>query len=638
VAIGVVANPLHRVRRMRLFLATCALLPLAACAARYRTELVGQGNALVVPRQAAAATADGAAVAAPGAGGIQLPQGSYDLSMQFDIPRAQRIEWRVQCPGADLVGAVGEPYDAYRARRLDELRAQREREHARLVAAARSVVVEAAPPPPPRPRGVVRVRTPAGELIVVGSAQPAMPPVSPPLPPAVVAEPPPVEQVTELPPGDTGRGRLGATIRVDTSAPGVCAITAATDDANVLASFQVVRVHDLRAEARQTRTAQHTGAIELRTRVRSQLVAFGADETARQRRLEAQARVRAEADARAELQARARAQLELRAHVEVNARAEAELRVTAEADARRRQARIDAEDARRARLEREAWVRWNAEAPQRARAELVVRWRTQAYATRESVIGWLVTQCHADPGRRANLELQARAERDRVHAERVRIREERELQIRLRLEARDAERARIRAERDERAAREAQLVAELEHRRIDDALRVRVQLTGALVAMGARLRPPRPEAPFENPGSPPFDGARWTAGSWAWSGTQWAWTAGGWTDPDSFGATGGDVVVRVDRAPEVGPAIIVRPVVNPTVTLSAPDGYAPVPGGEVRGQGTITIIRDHRPAPPPAYPPVRVRDHRDAPSAPDRRPVVRDHRTKPAPTVRDHRR
>ncbi|MBS1121749.1 MAG: hypothetical protein H6Q90_3977 [Deltaproteobacteria bacterium] len=589
--LGVMANPLHHVPRMRLFLTTCALLPLAACAARYRTELVGQGNALVMPRQAGAPTD---AVAAPGAGGIELAQGSYDVALRFDIPRAQRIEWRVRCPGADLEGAVGEPFEAYRSRRLAELRAQRERDRQRM-AAATGVVVQAVAP---RAWGEARVRTPAGELVVQGETPVVVTAAPPPPPP----EAPPEDE--ELPYNDTGRGRLGATLRLDTNAAGVCTITAATDDPDVLASFQVIRVHDLRAEARQARAAQTTGAIEVRTRIRSRLVALGADETARQRRLDAQALVRDEAETRADLEARARAQVAFRARVEANARAQAEGRLRAEAEAR---ADLDA----KARLEAELRLRWEAEAPKRAHAELMLRWRTQAYTTRDLMISWLVTRCHADPDLRARLEAQARAER-----------------------------LRIRTERDARAAHQAALVVELEHRRTEDALRVRAQISGALVAMGARLRPPRPEAPFENPGSPPFDGARWSAGAWAWNGTLWIWTAGGWTDPDSFGATGGEVAVRVDREPEVvGPAVVVSPtiVVNPPVVYDA---------GLPSHQPSVTIIRDHRP-PPPSYqpppPPIRVRstppivrDHRPAV-----RPAVRDHRkAKPddSPTVRDHRR
>ncbi len=576
-------------------LAFASLFPaLPGCAARYRTEVVGTGNALVTPR-GAPSDVHSDVVAAPGAGGITLPRGSYDVALRFDIPRAQRIDWHVRCPGAALEGAIGEPFDVYRERRLDELRAQRERDRQRM-AAATNLLVGAVTP---RVSSRARVVTPAGEVIVESDARVSGTGEA-------VAQALPTEEVVELPYGDTGRGRLGANVRIHTAAPGVCTITAATDDPTVLASFQVTRIHDLQAEAYERRAAQTSGAIALRTRIRTQLVTFGADETARQRKLEAEARARAAAEVQADLEARARAQVQLQVSVEANARAEAEAHVHAEAEAR---AEADA----RARLEVEARLRWEAEAPARAHAELVARWRTEAYTTRELVIAWLVGECHADPDRRARLEAQAYAERAHRQAERDRLRAERELQIRLRLQARDELRARLRAERDARLAREAAIVAELEQRRIEGALRIRGRIAQTLVAMGAVLRPPRPEPQLENPGATPFDGARWTAGLWSWTGRQWQWHAGGWTDPESFGATGGEVVVR---------------------------GTAPViyDAGVIPDRATITIVQPNYPPPvdqpwhPPVSSPIHIRDHRN-PAPPS--PTVRDHRT--APVVRDHR-
>ncbi|MBA3818169.1 MAG: hypothetical protein H0X17_04710, partial [Deltaproteobacteria bacterium] len=119
-----------------------------ACGGRYRTELVGHGHGSVAARGTIGATTTTDAVAAPGAGGIQLPQGTYDLALRFDIPRAQVIDWKLGCPGVEVAGQVGESFDAYRERRQSELAAQLERDRARA-AVATTMVVEAIAPPPP---------------------------------------------------------------------------------------------------------------------------------------------------------------------------------------------------------------------------------------------------------------------------------------------------------------------------------------------------------------------------------------------------------------------------------------------------------------------------------------------------------
>src|SRR5256885_11290041 len=87
-------------RRMRLVLVVCAL---AGCGARYRSEFIGTGDAVVLARTTAGATVTG---------GIPVPRGSYDIALRFAAPRAQVIDWRVRCPGADLTGTVGETADA----------------------------------------------------------------------------------------------------------------------------------------------------------------------------------------------------------------------------------------------------------------------------------------------------------------------------------------------------------------------------------------------------------------------------------------------------------------------------------------------------------------------------------------------
>ena len=82
------------------------LIVLAACGGtRYRTELVGHGNGTI---------------SSDVSGGIQLPQGNYELAMRFEVPRAQIVDWKIICPGVDLDGQVGETFERYRERRLAE--------------------------------------------------------------------------------------------------------------------------------------------------------------------------------------------------------------------------------------------------------------------------------------------------------------------------------------------------------------------------------------------------------------------------------------------------------------------------------------------------------------------------------------
>jgi hypothetical protein len=635
-----VANPLHQGRhmRMRVLLVCCSLL---GCASRYRAEFVGTGNALVTTRGATAPTD---VVAAPGGGGMQLPRGSYEVALRFDIPRAQIINWRVSCPGTEREGAVGESYEAYRDRRLAELRTMYERDRRRAEAATNLVVGVVAP----RVRGETRVVTPGGTVVVRGETRVTRTVDAPP-PPIVepVPGPEPGPEIV-LSPLDTGRGTLGAKIRIDTTSDGVCSVIATADD-TIVASYAVTRVRDLVGEERERKLAVTSGAFEVRTRVRAQLVTYGADEGARQRRRQAEARLRAEAEAtrqrRLDAEARVRAEAEARRGLEARLRIEAELRASHEADLRARaEAHAEAERTR-LRLEAEARVRWEAEAPLRARAELVARQRAMAFTTREYVIAWLVGRCNADPGRRARIAEQQRierAERERLIAVRLEAeraeRAERERLIAVRLEAEHAERERLRAEADARAALEVARLAELGRRRTEHALQVRTQLTGYLVSIGARLRPPRPEPQHEEPGAEPFPGARWIAGSWEWTDARWIWRAGGWTDPHTFGDAGGEVIVKTDGhhggygGGHTGVLIAPPTITTTTVHVHTPPVRVHAPPVIVRTPPVV--VRDHRDRTPP--PPV-VRDHRHRDRTPP--PVVRDHRDRtPPPVVRDHRR
>src|SRR5262245_28238205 len=90
-----------------------------ACGGHFKREVVGSGAAAVQVRGTEAQVQ---------AGSIALTHGTYELTLRFDVPRAQIVEWSVACPGIERRGAVGQTFEAYRERRIAELRRERERE------------------------------------------------------------------------------------------------------------------------------------------------------------------------------------------------------------------------------------------------------------------------------------------------------------------------------------------------------------------------------------------------------------------------------------------------------------------------------------------------------------------------------
>jgi hypothetical protein len=556
-----------------------AIALVTACGGHLRREVVGSG--------AAAAQVRGTVAAAP-AGGIALARGTYDLALRFDVPRAQVIEWTVTCPGVEQHGVVGEPFEAYRERRLAQLRADRERERRNAAAVTSALVGAVAPTVQARgqasgPSGTATVDAQVSGQALGGAAGAA-----------VAAS---IDDIVELPPGDVGAGRLQTRVHVVTAEDGACTVSAVADDPNVLAAFDVVRIRDLDAEAKAHAVAMQGLALEVRGRLTAQLIAVGADPLARQRRLEAEARARAEAQAKREAEARARAQAQARLEAELRAKREAEARARAEA-----QARIDAE------------LRAKAE----AKLAIELRLHQAALQTRGELVAYLAGECHADPNHRRRV-LAEREARLRIEAE-ARARADAELRLKLQLERKQRE-ARLRVEREQREARlraerERQLALEAERaRRVEAAFAVRADLRAYLVALGARERPPMPPPIAEAPGAAPFAGAVWVAGRWRWTGGQWLWEAGGWRDTTIFGAAGeSDAVVTVGGNS------------SPTHVEPARDTR-------------LDPVRDHRSAPATSGAP-SVRDHRGEPATPSA-PSVRDHRGEPAtssaPPVRDHR-
>jgi len=561
---------------MRRFASFMVLL--TACGtARFRAEHAGTGVAVVSQRGAAVATG------AP----ITVGQGAYDLRLHFDVPRAQLVEWSVACPGADSTGSVGEPFEAYRTRRLAQLKADRERQ-AQTAGAVTNALAGAFAPQlsATATNGPVRTDVTVDPGAAAGTAV------------AGSIDRGPIE----LPPGDFGAGPIETVVHLVTTAPGTCTVTAVADDPNVLGRFDLVHIRDLEQEAHERDAAIATASVKARASVTARLVAEGGDPEKRER--ERQAAARAEAEAGAAARAHAEAELEVS-----NAHAEAELRVREQ-----HEAEVSAH------AEAELRVRREEEARQlRVAMEVRARWRVL-------LISW-----GADVEYRARLRAEEAARvRAAAELEARRIRIAMEVRARWRLLliswGADPEYQQHQIDRANAAVAEhdrqvALLVAERQRREalmLELSMRARTQLRGYLVAIGARERPPMPPAPPENPGTAPFAGATWVAGRWSWSGAVWVWSAGGWTDTSGgFGETGGDVAVQ--------PTIVETPVVEAPIVVDAPGVTTTTIVGPA-----IPVVREHRtitvrPAREPAHHEPVVRDHRSTPSPADK-PKVRDHR------------
>ncbi|HEY0251837.1 MAG TPA: hypothetical protein VGC41_09940 [Kofleriaceae bacterium] len=291
-----------------LALIACALIACAliACGGpRYRPEHAGTGVTFVSARgQPVAQNA-----------GIAVERGAYDLTLHFNVPRAEVVEWTVTCPGAGLQGAVGETFEVYRTHRLAELRAEAQ-QRAKTAGAVASFVVGAVAPRTTVIRHDGPVTTSATVDPGAAAGQAAANPVDP--------------QV-ELAPGDVGGGPLATTVHFATDAPGACVVTAVADDPNVIARFDLVHIRDLEAEQFAHEVAVVNASTHTRAQLTAQLATFGADPQLRAKQravVEAEhARVVA---ARDEERTRIAAQhaAELRAH------AEAELQIRGEAEAK----------------------------------------------------------------------------------------------------------------------------------------------------------------------------------------------------------------------------------------------------------------------------------------------------------------
>ncbi|HEY5927398.1 MAG TPA: hypothetical protein VIV11_37195 [Kofleriaceae bacterium] len=220
-----------------------------------KRETIGGGTAVVQARGTVEA-------AAPST--IPVTRGTYEIKLRFDVPRAQLVEWAVLCPGSVQTGVAGETFDEYRARRLAELRAERERERRNVAALAGAVIGAAAPDVHAHAHASGPSGTAAVDAHVSGQATGDV--AGSAIAHAAVSDD------VELAAGDLGAARLHATTDAAWLDDGACSVTAIADDTDVKATFELVRVRDLGAEARARQLADPKvqARIAVQTRLRGE--------------------------------------------------------------------------------------------------------------------------------------------------------------------------------------------------------------------------------------------------------------------------------------------------------------------------------------------------------------------------------
>jgi hypothetical protein len=360
------------------------------CGAGYRRDYLGRSGAQVAleptPTEIAAAPAAPASNA-PGSGAVAVRAGD-DLEIAWTItqPRAERLRYSIECGGTFQEPVeVGETLEQYQARRLAELRAQRDRDRAVVSSVASALVPDVA--------AGAAVQTPTAQgHVTAGVDRHAVGD-------AVAAN---VIDDVQLAPGDVGGGALTGVERLVASSDGTCTMIVYTDTPGVTGVIAVTKVVDVGAERRARDDARRTAALDARGALTASLYAAGArDRVAAPEPVAAVEVPRPRVDVEADV----RVDLALQGSLALRGRYVRYLVGKCHADPHHRQ--------------REA-----ERAVQRTQLALDLRGRLYL-----QLVGF-----GADPQHRAKLHLAA-AERDRVAAERDRLAAELQLQLQHRADA-----------------------------------------------------------------------------------------------------------------------------------------------------------------------------------------------------------
>jgi len=495
-------------------LASLILLVGACGGAGVRYQALGRGRVVVAGAPAAVGPGASATAGLPAAVPVpaDAPDSTYRVDFDVWLPRAAEVDWTIRCGSAAVAGVIGEDFETYRARRLRELAAERDRE--RRAAAAVGAAVGQAVIGQVAATAAVQTPTAQGQATVAvdGAAVGAQ----------VGAAT--VSMEVALPPGDVGQGyRHGtATLRVPDATAGACAMELAPrapDDAGALGTFAVARLDDT---AQRLAGQAHAGAIVVRGDLRAQLVARGGDVEFRARQA-AQAQAAAEAELVAARAIRAQLAASLQAHAVAPRPAVmtggGQVAVTGQvAVVGGGEVRVISDGATYA-----EWV-WG-----------------RCMGTRQTVIAQLVA-------RGGDRELRARQRQAALEA-----------QLRI-----DAELAATQAREDARLAAQAQAVID-----------ARAQVVARLTRLGAVVRTPMPPDVDEQPGAPPMAGYAWAGGHWEWRIGQWQWIPGYWQGQTGAVATTTTTTTTVVSGPAAAVGAAITGGVTITVGVGASGGTRP---------------------------------------------------------------
>jgi hypothetical protein len=233
------------------------------CASRLRRDFLGRGGATVTAVESTPGDAASPS-SAPGSGAVGVHAGdTLEIAWTITQPRAERLRYAIACGGNHLDPIeVGETFEQYQARRVAELRAERDRQRAVVSSVASAFVPNVAA------QGTVQTANGQG-TVTAGVDREAVGD-------AVAANV--VSDEIVLPPGDVGAGALTGVETITALADGPCEMTVFTDTAGVVGVYSVTRVVDVAAEKRARDEAQRAAAIEARGQLTASLYAAGAQD------------------------------------------------------------------------------------------------------------------------------------------------------------------------------------------------------------------------------------------------------------------------------------------------------------------------------------------------------------------------
>ena len=239
------------------------------CAGHLRHESVGRGVAILAPPQTGpmAASEPAAATVTASGGAVPITPGTYEIEWWISQPAAEVIHYQINCGSASASGTLGETPEAYRTRRIAELRKQRDDQRNTVAGIAGAILGNAG----------ARVQTPHGSAGVAVNGNAAG---------AAIANNVVTDDIV-LDPRDVGAHTSNGRKTLEVTGDGTCSMAVATSAPATVGTFSVTRDVDIDAEHHREELAADHAAHDLRRAMRDALVAMGSDPQSREHRAEA---------------------------------------------------------------------------------------------------------------------------------------------------------------------------------------------------------------------------------------------------------------------------------------------------------------------------------------------------------------